>query len=1156
MADSAQPQTSSWLENPLAARIVLNWEVIFFGLILLAAIFTRFYDLGTRVVSHDETSHVYFSWQFFQGNGYAHDPVTHGPLQFHLIALSYFLFGDSDFAGRIPVALFSVATIGFLWAFRRYLTKLGALIAAALFLISPFLLYYGRYARNESYVGLFGLVMLWAILRYLDRGEDKYLYLLTASVALHFATKETSFIYVAQTLIFLGFLFLRRVMERDWPKWQRKEYFLPALMVGLALIAIAVGWQLVTAPEVTPVISSTDIVEPAVPGEEELVLPTVDLNGVTILTGIGGLALVGIALYFLVDGYGWEDLKKERSFGLMLLLFTLVVPHLAAFPVKWLGYDPLNYTETSNLILIGIVLVIMAVVSGIPGILWNRRAWLISVAIFYAIFIPLYTSIFTHPNGFFSGLVGSLGYWLEQQGVRRGSQPGFYYWGVQIPMYEYLAAFGTLLAARMGYKIWRRQEPRPRHYTPPPPDHNLTAPESRRMALYLLAYWAVTSLLAYTIAGEKMPWLTYHIAIPMLMLAGWAFARLLRAVDWARLKTSQGLISFGLVAVIILSTLGAIGMLLGTQPPFQGQETFQLQRSYQFILRLILIGGSAVWLGQIHRDRQAPRNSLRLQAGIVVVAGLALLTTRASFNAAFRNYDLATEYLVYAHMARGPKEVLEQIEDLSMRLYGSLDMVVAYDNDTSYPYWWYLRDFPNARFYGDQPGSDLREAPVILVGDINYGKIEPVVGQAYYRFDYVRIWWPNQDYFNFQPQSLANYYAAQDGRAASTFIGDYFTYFFRRLGEYLGDAQTRQGIYDIWMHRDFEAFLSSRGQSSELSDWSPARTMRMYVRKDIVAQIWDFGVEASPEEIVADPYEGGGIDLATSLDVGEFGSELGQLNTPRGLAYAPDGSFYVADSNNHRIVHYAADGSPLNAWGSFGDAATNAGVGGTFFEPWGVAVSPDGEFVYVADTWNHRIQKFDADGNFITMWGSFGQGSEGDFLWGPRDVVVTNEGHVLVTDTGNKLIKVYDADGNFIGQTGGFGLELGYFDEPVGLTYDAELSRVYVADTWNQRVQVFSYEDGLFEALDEWPIAGWYGQSLDNKPYLSVGADNRVYITDPERGRVIVYESDGSFVYFWGGPDQSAVQFGIALGIAAHPDGGVWVSDSVNNRLLFFEPPQ
>ena len=54
---------------------------------------------------------------------------------------------------------------------------------------------------------------------------------------------------------------------------------------------------------------------------------------------------------------------------------------------------------------------------------------------------------------------------------------------------------------------------------------------------------------------------------------------------------------------------------------------------------------------------------------------------------------------------------------------------MAYDNETSYPYWWYLRNYPNAQYYGANPSRALRDAPVILVGDANFGKIEPVVAQ-------------------------------------------------------------------------------------------------------------------------------------------------------------------------------------------------------------------------------------------------------------------------------------------------------------------------------------------------------------------------------------------------------------------------------------------
>ena len=168
---SSAESKKSWLDRPIFHSPVISLEKLIFAVILILAIFTRLYMLEPRVMSHDETSHTYFSWLFYKGNGYAHDPVTHGPLQFHLVALSYFLFGDSDTTARIPAALFSIATVAFMWAYRRYLGRAGALIAALLLTISPFMLYYGRYVRNEAFVAFFGVVMLWSMLRYLDTGK-------------------------------------------------------------------------------------------------------------------------------------------------------------------------------------------------------------------------------------------------------------------------------------------------------------------------------------------------------------------------------------------------------------------------------------------------------------------------------------------------------------------------------------------------------------------------------------------------------------------------------------------------------------------------------------------------------------------------------------------------------------------------------------------------------------------------------------------------------------------------------------------------------------------------------------------------------------------------------------------------------------------------
>ena len=118
-----------------------------------------------------------------------------------------------------------------------------------------------------------------------------------------------------------------------------------------------------------------------------------------------------------------------------------------------------------------------------------------------------------------------------------------------------------------------------------------------------------------------------------------------------------------------------------------------------------------------------------------------------------------------------------------------------------------------------------------------------------------------------------------------------------------------------------------------------------------------------------------------------------------------------------------------------------------------VRVENDGS-VYVADTWNYRIQKFSPDGKFITMWGNSGQGTDPQLLYGPRGIAIDSTGRVLVTDTGNKRVLVYSPDGQYLTQFGSAGMEAGQLDEPVGIALNND-DLVYIADTWNQRVQVF-----------------------------------------------------------------------------------------------------
>ena len=456
LMQSVNEDRSSWLDRPLFSSKIVNWETILFVVILIVAVFTRLYILGTRVMSHDETSHVYFSWLFEQGRGYSHDPVTHGPLQFHLLALSYLLFGDNDFSARLPAALFSIATIAFMWNYRKLIGRAGALIAAALLLISPYILYYGRYARNEAFVALFGVVTIWAILRYLESGAPRYLFWLTAATAFHFTSKETSFIYTAQALIFLAIYLISRLARQPWAHPQLRSRFLIAVGAGNPIIGC---WWRVDAQ--WSQYSGCSIIKrtPSPTAANALVSSPAGIPTLAIILLILGLISILFAAYLAIRGYTWPALRSERSFGALIVLGTLVLPMLAAFPVKFMGINPIDYNNPQSRLLTGVFVAVLSLVGIAVGFLWNRRLWLYNAALFYGIFIVFYTSLFTNGFGFITGMVGSLGYWLEQQGVNRGSQPWYYYGLIQLPVYEYLPLLGTLLTILLGSRLLRTTHP-------------------------------------------------------------------------------------------------------------------------------------------------------------------------------------------------------------------------------------------------------------------------------------------------------------------------------------------------------------------------------------------------------------------------------------------------------------------------------------------------------------------------------------------------------------------------------------------------------------------------------------------------------------------------------------------------------------------------
>ena len=120
---------ASPLARTLSFAFPLTWETALVGAMLVLAAITRLWALGARVMSHDESLHVYYSWQLANGDGFAHNPMMHGPFLFEATALMNVLFGVSDFTSRlVPAILGTFIAIAVPQLLKRWLGRLGALL--------------------------------------------------------------------------------------------------------------------------------------------------------------------------------------------------------------------------------------------------------------------------------------------------------------------------------------------------------------------------------------------------------------------------------------------------------------------------------------------------------------------------------------------------------------------------------------------------------------------------------------------------------------------------------------------------------------------------------------------------------------------------------------------------------------------------------------------------------------------------------------------------------------------------------------------------------------------------------------------------------------------------------------------------------------------
>ncbi len=265
------------------------------------------------------------------------------------------------------------------------------------------------------------------------------------------------------------------------------------------------------------------------------------------------------------------------------------------------------------------------------------------------------------------------------------------------------------------------------------------------------------------------------------------------------------------------------------------------------------------------------------------------------------------------------------------------------------------------------------------------------------------------------------------------------------------------------------------------------------------------------------------------------------LGKPKGMACDRDGNIIVVEPHYSRVNHFTPEGRLVAQWGERG---TNAGQ---FGFPRAVAVNSQGEICVCEYSAMERVQRFaiSAAGGaerFGLRQPSAALGSSPTSEKRQRAAAVQDAGAASQTPL---LAGAPAAQVSLLGVIGQAGTGPGEFNRPEGLAVDAQ-DRLYVADSCNHRIQVFS-NNGKF--LREFGKAG-SGLGELSYPYdVAVDARGNVFVCEFGNSRIQVFDTNGQPAEIIGGPGAEPGQFANPWSIALDSHGDLYVADSQNHRV-------
>jgi uncharacterized protein (TIGR03663 family) len=554
--DAVPVATSIYDRTPVRERLEYRarqgWEYIrtmrleqwlWIAVILLATIL-RFWDLGAKPLHHDESMHAFFSLTFARNPAsYEYDPLLHGPFQFHaegfifmVILAAERIFGVGGAAGnpwindataRILPALFGIGIVVLPLGLRRQVGRFGALVAALLLAVSPTFVYFSRFLREDIYFNFFMFAMVVCAVQYAHKRTIRWIVGLFLSAVLAYATFEGFYLTMVIFASFLALLVLWELaysLARRLPKELTRRERLFFGRAGLLLVAGGIGGILAYIglhvmnslnAYITKNTSQADI--------QVLQLENTTVLVLLYLSIIVAITVIGVLLWQIsrddsqvsVEGEPYDEADEEyvrgKSFPNRLeAVFAAPGRRIAAIRER---IDPDEKPFLHMLL----------------GISWVH--WFVGIVAAWVVFAALYWVLPPGPQGTLTwgqgfqlgigrGVWQGLYYWLQQQQVARGGQPVYYYI-LLLPLYEQLAiVFGIGGAV---YSLFR----------------------PTRFRIFLV-WWFVVSMGLYSWAGEKMPWLSIHMLLPLMLLAAIMIERLIEAcidLSWdVRLQGARALL--------------------------------------------------------------------------------------------------------------------------------------------------------------------------------------------------------------------------------------------------------------------------------------------------------------------------------------------------------------------------------------------------------------------------------------------------------------------------------------------------------------------------------------------------------------------------------------------------------------------------------------